>query len=254
MPRFSANLGFLWTGLDLPRAVHAAAKAGFDAVECHWPHDTPPKSLRAALDATGLPLLGLNTTRGDHEKGDFGLSAVPGREAEARDAIDAALAYAEIAGAEAVHVMAGTAEGRAAEKTFRDNLEYACDRARGRMILIESINPFDAPGYFLQSPDHARRVIADVRAPNLRMMFDCYHVGRLGQDVLTQLNDVFEHVGHIQFAAVPDRGPPDHGTLDYSVLFRELDALGWQRPLGAEYRPGGDTDASLGWLARTKAL
>lgn len=254
MPRFSANLGFLWTGLDLPLAVHAAANAGFDAVEFHWPGDTPPESLLSALKATGLPLLGLNTTRGNHDKGDFGLTAVPGREAEAREAIDAALKYAEIAGAEAVHVMAGRAEGRTAEKIFRDNLEYACDQARGRMILIEPINPFDAPGYFLQSPDHAQRVIADVRAPNLRMMFDCYHVARLGMDVLAQLNKVFEHVGHIQIAAVPDRGPPDHGTLDYAALFREIDALGWQRPLGAEYKPEGDTEATLGWLARTKAL
>ncbi len=218
------------------------------------PMRRPPRASVLRWMPPGLPLLGLNTTRGDHEKGDFGLTAIPGREAETRDAIDAALDYAEIAGAEAVHVMAGTAEGQAAEKTFRDNLEYACDRARGRMILIEPINPFDAPGYLLQSPDHARRVIADVRAPNLRMMFDCYHVGRLGQDVLMQLKNVFEHVGHIQVAAVPDRGPPDHGTLDYAALFREIDALGWQRPLGAEYKPEGDTEASLGWLARTKAL
>lgn len=254
MPRFSANLGFLWTQLALPQAVHAAAAAGFDAVECHWPYDTPPDDLRCALHATGLPLLALNTTRGDHTVGDFGLTVVPGREAEARAAIDQAVRYAEIAGAEAIHVMAGNAGGRAAEKTFRDNLEYACVKARGRMILIEPINPFDAPGYFLQTTDHARRVIADISVPNLKMMFDCYHVARVEGDVLKQLNNVLAHVGHIQFAAAPDRGPPDHGALDYAALFRAIDALGWQRPLGAEYKPGGDTDASLGWLTRARAL
>jgi hydroxypyruvate isomerase len=254
MPRFSANLGFLWTQLELPQAIHAAARAGFDAVECHWPYDTPPGDLRSALRATGLPILGLNTKRGDHTAGDFGITAIPSRDADARRAIDDAVRYAEIAGAEAIHVMAGNADGREAEKTFRANLEYACDRACGRMILIEPINPVDAPGYFLQTTDHARRVIADVSAPNLRMMFDCYHVARAEGDVLTQLNNVLTHVGHIQFAAVPDRGPPDHGALDYAALFREIDALGWQRPLGAEYKPGGDTDASLGWLTRARAL
>ncbi|MDX5413792.1 MAG: isomerase, partial [Rhodobacterales bacterium] len=33
--RYSANLGFLFTVLPLPQAIHAAKRAGFDAVECH---------------------------------------------------------------------------------------------------------------------------------------------------------------------------------------------------------------------------
>ena len=86
--RFSANLGFLWTELPLPAAIRAAAAAGFDAVECHWPYDVPAAEVRAALAETGLPMLAINTRRGDVAAGEMGLSALPGREAEARAAID----------------------------------------------------------------------------------------------------------------------------------------------------------------------
>ena len=64
MIKWSANLGFLWTDRPLPEAVMAAHNAGFIAVECHWPYDCDPQQLKAVLDQTGLPMLGLNTRRG----------------------------------------------------------------------------------------------------------------------------------------------------------------------------------------------
>jgi hydroxypyruvate isomerase len=243
--RFSANLGYLWAEHALPDAIRAAAAAGFDAVECHWPYDTDPGRVRDALAETGLPLLALNTTRG--APGEFGLSALPGRRAEARAAIDQAIAYAEAVGAEAIHVMAGMAEGEAAQATYLGLLRHACD-ATDRTILIEPLNPIDAPGYFLRTTDQARAVIETVGAPNLRLMFDCYHVARTEGDVIGRLSALLPLIGHVQFAGVPDRGPPDRGSLDYRAVFAVLDRLGWTRPLGAEYRPDGATGDSLGWM------
>ena len=255
MMRFSANLGFLWADRTLPDAVRAAHAAGFDAVECHWPYATPAAEVLAALDDTGLKMLGLNTSRGDVAAGDNGLSAIPGRTAEARAAIDAALAYARAIGTRNVHVMAGFADGPEAHATFVDNLRYACEAAAadGVTILIEPLNAFDAPGYALRDTAHAARVIADVGADNLKLMFDCYHVGRTEGDVIARLRALFPLLGHIQFAAVPDRGAPDHGEGDYASVFAESTALGWDAPLGAEYKSGTDTDATLGWLAKLRA-
>lgn len=243
--KFSANLGFLWTELDLPDAIHAAKRAGFDAVECHWPYDVPVEQVQEALRQTGLPMLGLNTRRGGAS--DNGLASLPDRVAEARAVIDEAIAYAEAVNAAAIHVMAGVAEGAAALATFCDNLRYAAGQT-DRTILIEPLNRHDAPGYFLSTTDQARLVIETVQADNLKLMFDCYHVGRTEGDVVTRLADLLPIIGHIQFAAVPDRGAPDHGELHYPTVFSAIRALGWPRPLGAEYRPGGATEASLDWL------
>lgn len=250
MIRFSANLGFLWTDRLLPDAIRAAKAAGFHAVECHWPYDTPSDEVSSALDETGLPMLGLNTSRGDISSGENGLSAVPGREVEARAAIDEAVGYASRIGAHNIHVMAGFAECSDARNTFIDNLDYACTEAaqHGLTILIEPLNQFDAPGYFLQTSNQAKEIIEDVGATNLKLMFDCYHVGRTEGNVIARLHDLLPIIGHIQFASVPDRGAPDHGEVDYREVFSKIEALGWAAPLGAEYKPLGDTDNSLGWM------
>ncbi len=249
--KFSANLGFLWSDLPLPDAIRAAAAAGFDAVECHWPYTVPPDDVVAALTETGLPMLGLNTSRGDVAAGENGLCALPGREADARAAIDEAVGYAGAIGARAVHVMAGFATGPEADATFRANLEYACAQAapRGITILIEPLNRHDAPGYYLQTTTQARQIIEAIGLPNLRMMFDCYHVQRMEGDLSSRLSDLLPLIGHIQFAAVPDRGAPDHGEVNFAHVFRHIRSLGYTAPLGAEYKPGGPTGPTLGWLS-----
>lgn len=248
--QFSANLGFLWNDRPLPDAIRAAKAAGFGAVECHWPYETPAADVSAALAETGLAMLGLNTRRGDVAGGENGLSALVGREADARAAIDEAIAYATKIGTRNIHVMAGFASGDAAHACFVANLRYACERAAeaGITILIEPLNHYDAPGYFLATTAQAEVIMAEVGAPNLRLMFDCYHVQLMEGDLSHRLERLLPLIGHIQFASVPDRGAPDHGEVNYPFIFDKIAALGWQTPLGAEYKPGGDTDATLGWL------
>lgn len=251
MKQFSANLGFLWTNLALPDAIHAAKAAGFDAVECHWPYAVDPADVKAALDATGLRMLGLNTDRGDVAGGDNGLSALPDRIDEARAAIDQAIAYAVQIGCGAVHVMAGFAAGSPAHDCFVANLKYAATQAAAHdiTILIEPLNRYDAPGYFLTTTTQAIAIIDAVNVPNLKLMFDCYHVQLMEGDLTHRLTSLLPKIGHIQFAGVPARGRPDEGEVAYEHVFRAIAELGYTAPLGAEYKPGGDTDQTLGWMA-----
>ncbi|WP_417522542.1 hydroxypyruvate isomerase family protein [Marinovum sp.] len=248
--KFSANLGFLWNDRPLPEAIRAARAAGFDAVECHWPYDVPASETKAALDETGLVMLGLNTRRGDVSAGDNGLSALPDRVPEARAAIDEAITYAKAIGTPNIHVMAGFASGPEARTTFVENLAYACAQAAQQdiTILIEPLNKYDAPGYFLTTTDQALSIIEEVGAPNLKLMFDCYHVQLMEGDLTHRLTALLPQIGHIQFASVPDRGAPDHGEVAFGHVFAHVAGLGYTAPLGAEYKPGGDTDATLGWM------
>jgi hydroxypyruvate isomerase len=250
MTRLSANLGFLWVELPLPDAIRAAAAAGFEAVELHWPYVVPAADVKAALDETGLPVLGLNTQRGDVRAGDNGLSAIVDRRGEARMYIREACEYAAAIGCSNIHVMAGyTDGGDAAEAMFCDNLKYACEVAdkNQQTILIEPLNDRDAPGYHLNNLDAAVATVTAVGAPNLKVMFDCYHLEIMQGDLVKRLKAALPHIGHIQIAAVPDRGEPDEGDLDYKTLLREIDALGWTGFIGAEYKPRDGTDAGLGW-------
>ena len=254
MVTFSANLGFLWADLPLPAAIRAAKAAGFDAVECHWPYATPSTEITAALKDTGLEMLGLNTPKSAGGIGLFGLSALPGHEAMARAVIDQSLSFATDIGARSLHVMAGMASGAEAQASFCAALSHACHQAQqgGMTILIEPLNRHDAPGYFLNSLAQAEEIITSVNHPNLKLMFDCYHVGRTEGDVIAQLQARLPLIGHIQFASIPNRRSPDQGTLDYTEVFAALDKLGWNGPLGAEYHPDGATGNSLDWMNKYK--
>jgi hydroxypyruvate isomerase len=250
MTKFSANLGFLWTELTLPEAIHAAARAGFDAVECHWPYSYRAADINAALGATGLTMVGLNTQCGDVEAGEKGLSALPGREPEARAAIDEAIAYAQAINTPNVHVMAGVSCGEQARQTFVDNLYYASKQAaaHGITILIEPLNHRDAPGYFLSTSAQAAEIIATVDVPNLKLMFDCYHLQIMEGNLALSLKELLPIIGHVQIASVPLRQEPDAGEIHYPFLFSVLSDLGYRGYVGAEYKPKATTDEGLGWM------
>ncbi|MBW6422269.1 TIM barrel protein [Rhizobium sp. XQZ8] len=250
MTLFSANLGFLWQELPLPDAIRAAKAAGFDAVECHYPYDVPVEAVREALKETGFIMLGLNTTRGNVAAGDNGLAAVPGREDEARRAIEQAIEYAAAIGTPNVHVMAGKSSGEVGRATFVANLQYACELAAKAdiIILIEPLNHRDAPGYFLQTSEQALEIIEAIGTPNIRLMFDCYHLQIMQGDLTRRLQAYLNSIGHIQIASVPDRREPDHGEIDYRYILNLLEELGYDRPIGAEYRPARSTDEGLQWL------
>lgn len=250
MTQFSANLGFLFTDLDLPEAIRRAAELGFSAVECHWPYDTPAETVVEALQETGLQMLGLNTRRGDVDNGDNGLAAVVGREQEARQYIEESVNYAAATGTRCVHVMAGFANGDDAHATFVENLRFASELAadNGVTILIEPLNHYDAPGYFLSTTSQAIKILDEVDRGNVKLMFDCYHVQIMEGDVSRRLTRLLPRVGHIQFASIPDRGTPDQGELNYSHVFAHLQSLGYSEPLGAEYKPVGNTVDSLQWM------
>lgn len=255
MTLFSANLGFLWNDLALPDAIRAAHRHGFDAVECHWPYGIAASEVRAALEETGIPMLGLNTPLATDDDDNFGLAAVPGYEKEAREGVLKALSYAAEIGARGVHVMAGKAEKtHQAEATFIALLSFAADAAakQGKEIWIEAINPIDVPGYYLNRTDAAIKLIEAVGAPHLGLMFDCYHVGKQGGDILHELDHCWPYIRHIQIAGVPDRGEPDISVVSYEEVCRDLTRRGYQGYIGAEYRPQKSVEEGLGWLAHLR--
>lgn len=253
MIKFSANLGFLWTEHALPEAIRAAKVAGFDAVECHWPYATPAASVVEALEETGLSMLGLNTNRGDFTNGENGVAALVGREAQAKQFIDEAIDYATEVNCKKIHVMAGFAnsEDKKAQETFTQNLRYACQAAapHNKTILIEPLNHYDAPGYHISTLDEALAAVERVGEPNLKIMFDCYHMQIMGGDLLRRYKQAYDKIGHIQFASVPDRAEPDTGEINYHWLLHELKAVGYSGAFGAEYKPRTTTDEGLGWLS-----
>jgi hydroxypyruvate isomerase len=257
MPRFAANISTMFTEHDLVDRVNAAADAGFGAVECQFPYEVPAADMKARLDEAGIPLILINTPPGDFQAGERGLSALPGREAEFRDAMDQALAYADAVECQKIHVMAGVqpdgVERDACLALFERNLEGALSAAassRVEMLLIEPINTRDIPGYVLNRPEEAAAIIERLGSDRLRLQYDFYHTQIMRGDVAKGLEKFWPLIGHVQFAGVPERQEPDIGELNCDYLFACLDRLGYEGWVGAEYFPAGRTEDGLSWAAR----
>jgi 2-dehydrotetronate isomerase len=255
LPRFSANLGLLWRDRPLLQRIEAAGRAGFRAIEMHWPYDVPAAEVSAAAKRHGLVILGINTAPGDFARGERGLGAVPGREVDFQATADQSIAYCVECGASAIHVMAGnvaTADRTRGRAVFVENLRVAAGKAaaHGLRLLLEPLNPRDNPGYFYSTLAEAVLLLEELALPNIKLQFDVYHVAVSEGDVLTKLKRYMPVIGNVQIAAVPTRAEPDEGEIAYPAIFAAVDTLGYTGWVGCEYVPRGDTDAGLKWMGK----
>lgn len=245
-PRFSANTGFLWTGLPFPDRLRAAAAAGFDAVEFHdeaQRHDL--SEIRDILQATGLPVCGLNVRMGQTS----GCAALPGHEDQARRDIDAALAAAQALGAGAVHVLAGRAADGGDRAQYLRVLRHAL-QSGDRVILIEPICRAAMADYVLPDIEAAAAILAEIDHPRLKIMFDCFHIEMQGGDLPGRFAAHADRIGHVQIASVPGRAEPGQDDrLDLPAVIAHMRALGYGGAFGCEYRPRGRVEEGLGWRA-----
>jgi hydroxypyruvate isomerase len=251
LPRFAANLNFLFTELPFLDRFEAAAKAGFKGVESTDPYSASAKEVAARLKANGLTLALFNTPAGSAEAGERGLAAVAGREQDFAAAFDKALRYAELTGGRKIHVLAGLVHQGARREVLVANLRRAAKLAAagGVDLLVEPINRRDIPGYLLNKTHEARGVIHEVGEPNVALQFDLYHRQVEEGDVSMAIREFGRLARHYQIAGPPDRGEPDDGELNYRALFRQIDASGYAGWIGCEYRPRTDTVAGLRWVA-----
>lgn len=253
MPRFAANLSFMFNEWPFLERFDAAASAGFTAVEFLFPYDYPKEAIIKRLERNSLTLALFNLPPGDWSAGERGIAALPARFAELRAGVETALVYAEAAGTKRLHLMAGlaAADDEQARAAYRRAVIWTAERLLRANIdlVIEPINGRDMPGYFLNDFTVAEALIRDLALPNLRLQFDIYHRQIIHGDVTVALQRLMPMIGHIQIASVPSRHEPTTEELADGFLFAELDRLGYAGFVGCEYRPAGKTQDGLGWFA-----
>lgn len=259
MPRFAANLGFLFPELAFTERFAAAAGAGFAAVEFAQPYAHDPRELAELLEANGLEMVNFNLPMGEAAAGDFGIACLPGREPEFRDGVARAIGYAGILGNARVNCIAGKsppgADPAQVRETLLGNLRLAARefRAAGLTLLLEPINTVDVPGFAVARPSEGAALLAQVGAENAGLQYDIYHAAMMGEDPVEGLARYAPVIRHVQFADAPGRHEPGTGTVDMAACFARLDALGYEGWTAAEYRPSGPTPGTLGWFARTES-
>jgi len=255
MPKFCANLSTLFTELPFLDRFAAAREAGFDAVEFLFPYAYDPDQLNERLHRHQLKLVLHNMPPGDWAAGDRGMACDPRRADEFRDGVQQAIDFATELEVGKLHCMAGILPGGLAPERAREtligNLQYAADRCRehGIALLIEPINTYDMPGYFLNRSGQALDIMAECARANLFLQYDIYHMQRMEGELANTIRACLPRIGHMQLADTPGRHEPGTGEINYSFLFRLLDELGYEGWLGCEYTPLAGTAEGLGWMA-----
>lgn len=258
MPRFAANLSLLFTEMDFLQRYAAAAQAGFDAVECQFPYAWPLEQHVEELQRHRLSLVLHNLPAGDWSTGERGIACLPGREEEFQESVGQAIEYARALGCRQLNCLAGLAPAEADPdelfETFTDNLRFAAAalEAEGMNLLIEPINQYDIPGFYLHTTTQALDVMDEVGADNLYLQYDVYHAQRSEGELAATFARLQPNIAHVQIADNPGRHEPGSGEINYPFLFRELDRLGYDGWIGCEYIPAAGTVAGLGWLTQAR--
>ena len=253
--KLAAHIGYLFTELPLVDRFSAARDAGFEAVDLSDIVRFPLADILTGMRRSGLPLLQTTAAVGDRARHGPGLAALPGHEAEFRASCEAALPHIEATGLRFVHVMAGVpAPDMPFDRcyaTYVGNLRWAMQLYAPHriVVLIEPINLADIPGYFLGNLALARRAIAEIGHPDLRLLFDVYHLAMSGLDPVAALRDSVRDTGHVQLADCPGRHEPGSGAIDFAALLAAAAGTGYEGWFSAEYLPAGETVAGLGWMA-----
>ena len=255
MPKYAANLGFLFSGLPFLDRFAEAASAGFRAVEYMAPYGHDLREIAKRLADFGLTQALFNLPAGDWEAGERGIAIFPDRVAEFRSGVAQALDAAEALGCDRLNCLAGIAPSGGdrprLESTLVDNLAFAAGAAarRGVRLLVEPINTRDMPGFFLNRTDDALRLMDRVGSPNLWLQADVYHMQIMEGDLARRLEAAAPRIAHIQIADNPGRREPGTGEINYRFLLPFIDRLGYDGWIGCEYKPTTSVEAGLGWMS-----
>ncbi|MEN9419366.1 MAG: hydroxypyruvate isomerase [Pseudomonadota bacterium] len=262
MPKFAANLTMLFNEAPFLDRFALAREAGFEAVEFLFPYAFPAAEIRRRLDDHGLALVLHNLPAGNWEAGERGIACLPDRIAEFRDGVAQAIEYAQALGVAQLNCLAGKAPAGVPDalvrRTIVENLRYAAD-ALGRCglkLLVEPINTYDMPGFYLCRSSQAIELLDEVGASNAFLQYDLYHMQRMEGELAATLQRLLPRIAHIQLADNPGRHEPGTGEIHYPYLFELLDRIGYAGWIGCEYKPATTTQAGLAWreqLARPNA-
>lgn len=255
MTKLAANLTMLFNEVDFLDRFGHAARAGFRGVEFLFPYAYRAEDIADRLDSWRLKLVLHNLPAGDWAGGERGIACHPGRDAEFQDGVGKAIDYAKALGARQLNCLAGIVPPgvalEAARATLVANLKFAAGalQREGIDLLIEPINTFDIPGFFLHGTRQALDIIDETGADNLFLQYDIYHMQRMEGELAATIKANLARIRHIQLADNPGRFEPGTGEINYRYLLGMLDEIGYAGWVGCEYKPQAGTAEGLGWIA-----
>jgi hydroxypyruvate isomerase len=120
-------------------------------------------------------------------------------------------------------------------------------------LCLEMLNTRDGshpmkghPGYQGNHTEYCVDIINRVGSPNLKLLFDIYHVQIMDGDVIRRIRQHKDVIGHVHTAGNPGRGElDDKQEIAYKPIMEALIEIGYQGYVGQEFIPTRDPLAGL---------
>ena len=241
--------------LELDARVAKAAAAGFRTFEIWDPENRDLGALRRAADAAGGRISNCTVA------GCWGDGRLCGGTKSVVDSFRKTLPHLQCLGAKTAIILAGDEDpnmthGEQREHIVRNLAALAPLAARaGVTLVLEALNSrVDHKGYYLHDTATGFEIIRAVDSPNVKLLYDVYHMQIMEGNVIATVTENIHHIGHFHAAGVPGRHELYHGELDYRRILEAIDRAGYQGSFGLEYWPTGDHAASLAETARYLGL
>ncbi|MBM4763140.1 TIM barrel protein [Bacillus sp. B15-48] len=252
MNKFAVNLTTIFTEVPFMERFQKAREAGFSFIECQFPYIYSIEEIQRELEQHQLSMVLHNLPPGNWDVGDRGIAVDANHVTEFRQSVQTGIQYAKALKVSRIHCMAGVTPDlgdQQALNTYIENIKFAANEFAKHNItlLMEPINDFDMPGYFLNHLEQATKIIDRVHLPNVKLQFDFYHIERIHGNSLSLFKQYRELVGHVQIADVPGRHEPGTGKLDYQSIFQYLNDT-YDGYIGLEYTPKKQSEESFKWL------
>lgn len=239
----SPNLSvMLWTILpneQMARRVAAVAAAGYRSIELvnefeHWTSADFGRfrqtcsALSVSVDAICVDRIGV---------------ANPATSADFLRELSDRIATAEMLECRDIIVLSGkrvAVLSRAQQRQASiDTLKRGGDLAakRGRRLLLESLDPEEAPDWFLNSVTEGFDIVRAVGNPHVQMLYDFYHEQISGGNLLKKLTENIDLLGLVHIADVPGRHEPGTGEINYRTILRVLAQHNFTGFIAMEFLP-----------------
>lgn len=255
--RFSINVSILFKEVPLLERFGRASDAGFSVVEFWWPSGEDLGDVERAVKNADLEVALFNFDAGDMAAGDRGLVSDPERERQFKENVPVALELAQAIGCRRMNVLLGhEILGMDRDEQLalaRENVRFAAEKAEaaGVTVVVEAVNTFENGPYLLYTTEQAVEFVENVGRENVEIQHDLYHMQRMEGNLVANLREHIDHIGHVQIADSPGRGEPGTGEIQYPYVLGELERLGYEGYVGLEYNPTTETtEGSLQWLPK----
>lgn len=225
--------------------IERLAKIGYDGIEigAASPHAFPDylgperrREIRAALESNNLALASMLPAPGGGP-GYNAASPLPEERAATVEQYNKVVDLcADLGGATVLYVAGWQIFGTSRQQAWawsREALVKIAAHAAGRGVTI-AIEPTSADSNLIDSCDDAMTLMAEVGKPNVKLMFDTYHVIYRNEVSTDYIRRMGKNLHHVHLADADRNSPGDGGKADYRAIVQELAAQNFEGYLTME--------------------